>query len=115
MTSQPDSDSNITKELKEFRQIIEDMEAKLDTIPPRLHTTRTLTTYETDLQKVLVGLRNASTSKMPKVAVLNYIRYARDELTLAIQEFSDNGINKDFIFYIRQCRDNLENALKLWS
>ncbi len=120
MISQPDRDSDSKMRLEKCRQIIAAMEHSLDVVSPRVYTIEALINYENELLRVIEMLREMRSPRIERYirsssAVLDDLRSARDELTLAVEQLSEKGRNRQFLTSLRKCRSYLEQALKQWK
>lgn len=116
------SDEDPCAELESYRMTIAQIEEALDT-HVRFLTFSRLQSYEKKLVSVVQVIRNTSEAAVrqcthSREAVLMSLRYARDQLNLAIiqlEQRDERGKNNQFFKHISSCRQYLEEALKYWK
>src|SRR5258708_14046275 len=121
----PRQDNNSSLPLREIewcRQVVAIIERELDTKPKFQFTTSMLTAYERDLTEVITALQRTPDQEVirvlrSKVAVLESLRGARDELALALIQLTEKGgrgQNRQFFNALNKCRRYLEEVLGGW-
>jgi len=103
--------------LVDCRYKVAEVERILEVTAPRLYTVQLLVVYEETLLTAIEVIREKAVTGQnvkSRDGLRSYIHKARNEMSLAIVELNNKGVNKRFAELITLCQGHLEQALQNW-
>lgn len=114
-----DQGMSLAEKARLYRVTLIAIEVLLDTKDSRVLSQSALTVLIKDVLEVIEGMREVSNENLGKtgsvVAILTYLRKARDELYFAATVLNKSGQNRSFFRTLTNCQGYISEALKYFG